>query len=604
MAFNSMTYPFSYSFDSVYPKSRTMKNLIYFYLVLSIVSPFADAKKQDQKSNENLEYKDEHWLSAINKTKEDWKAAQEDYISRMNQYYQAAYYLNYYDEQVKTLEANIKDLQSEVEASTAKKKTEGLNENTIRALDEKIHNDNLTLLRLNKSLENAKEPRDRAAAQIKVFDPESSRQDLDQAAKTAYNNISINDSKWTHRAEVIEKETADGKVSDKKLKKLNELAQDQAKAAFHGEVGLAVTPKITQENKKLVAEKKQAEQKPVEQVSAAAVETKVAEPKKVEEAPTSKDVVKTTYAPVSEDQTQKAATAKTLVPETVRAPSSDCDTAQAEIVRTLLSKGNNPKAFSDMVYLAQLKMAYRIAAQKPPASTIESLVKQQGLQASAKASYADDQTNFKKDLTALYEKYGEGADLGKQSLLGEKEANYTKMRLNNDSASAVILYLSKNEQNSSVPFTEQDAAAVWAQQKLAKQYAPGTANYGLLNFSTRVCQMFKDGSCSNPVSKSILDPAKVESDYQARSQKLEASIQQAGAQILKEHPDCFSKEGCEKEGFKLGSIDIEAIKSKIAQLVGKGSLDGNGSKVEVDASLTKAQSGDLTIYLKSPSPSQ
>jgi hypothetical protein len=49
----------------------------------------------------------------------------------------------------------------------------------------------------------------------------------------------------------------------------------------------------------------------------------------------------------------------------------------------------------------------------------------------------------------------------------------------------------------------------------------------------------------------------------------------------------------------LGMKDLEKLKSKLAEVVAKSTVDGVEGKVEVDPTRTVAKGGDLTIYLKS-----
>ena len=245
-------------------------------------------------------------------------------------------------------------------------------------------------------------------------------------------------------------------------------------------------------------------------------------------------------------------------------------------------------------------MAYRLAEPKPAVKTIESFINEKKLQGSVKDAYKDDK--FKTALTSLYDQYGKVNDIEKQTLMGSKQMDYNKVRLNNESASAVILYLSTNENAPKLAFTEQDAAAVWAQQKLIQDqgFKVGSADYNLMSFNTRVCQMFKVGACSDGKGKLTFDTAKIESDYNDLKKKLEDSIQAAGADAVKKSPKCFNSDKCDTaKPLTLGSADIEAIKGKLSELVGKGSIGTSDSKIEVDASQTKAKNGDLTIYLKS-----
>ena len=192
-------------------------------------------------------------------------------------------------------------------------------------------------------------------------------------------------------------------------------------------------------------------------------------------------------------------------------------------------------------------------------------------------------------------------DLTRINLLSEKEPHYKKLRLNNDSASAVILHLSQTEKDPAIPFNQTDAAAVWALQKIITDsgYKVGSEGYNMLSFNTRLCRFFKDGSCTDAKNKTLRTPQDLKAEFEQKNSAFEQSIQAAGTEMIKAHPECFNTDVCETtKPLTLGNTDLESIKGKLADLVGKGSLDGIDNKVEVDPSRTTGKQSNITLYLK------
>ncbi len=281
-----------------------------------------------------------------------------------------------------------------------------------------------------------------------------------------------------------------------------------------------------------------------------------------------------------------------------------CDDAQIAVVEALLKSGGNQKAFAAMVELAELKMVYRIANQPPPPiNTIEKYVSGSGLQQKIK-----DQADFEQTLVDTYKNYGEEKDVERiknsLSFLKDKPLSYQKQyRLDNDSASALVLYLSKFEANApkGLEFTETDAAALWALGQISERKSSdpkfkkfGTNN-NLLNYSVRVCHQLSDGSCSKgPVGNLSVDDLKATHDQ--KEKELNDAIQVAVKAVKDQYPQCFTGD-CDTNPAL--PAEIVGIKKKLNELVIKGSLSKkDGAKFSIDAEKTKFIGGNLTLTLE------
>jgi hypothetical protein len=276
-----------------------------------------------------------------------------------------------------------------------------------------------------------------------------------------------------------------------------------------------------------------------------------------------------------------------------------CDQAYAEIVKLLLKKDHHPKAFADLIHLAQLKLAYRMTDPKLNLNTLESYVEKEGLHNKAKDGLKDGTSDFSKSLTGLYSKYGITEDAELISKF-EKTPGYVKSRLNNETASAVLLYLSKNEKEPALPISESEVAAVWAMKRLMKDKKPGSADYNLLNFSTRLCQYFKDRSCGSG-SRPALSQAQIKQDHDTLDKKLVEKLTKASEKWARDpaYHACFKEQVCDPNGqVVLGLDEIEKLKSKLAEVVARDKVDGESGAVEIDPTKTLSKGGDLTLYLK------
>jgi hypothetical protein len=277
---------------------------------------------------------------------------------------------------------------------------------------------------------------------------------------------------------------------------------------------------------------------------------------------------------------------------------SKCDEAE-QVLADLLLKGNNSKVFSDMVYLAQLKMAYRLAGAKPSVSTIEAYLNQQKLTDGIRAA-----NNLKDDLVKAYVKYGITADMDTLNSLNlfdaGKRLNYgkgtTAVRLDNHGASAAVLYLSQVDGNkddkdkTALDFTEADAASVWALEKFAENKGRQSADQNLLRFSTRICRMFKNGCGGSGTTFNLGDVETIKTEYEAKESAFKTSVEDQIKNLSTEQKLCFEKD-CPSSGAKIA--DIEKVKTALTKAVMSGSI---GTSI-IDESATKA-TGDGTIVIK------
>jgi hypothetical protein len=242
-----------------------------------------------------------------------------------------------------------------------------------------------------------------------------------------------------------------------------------------------------------------------------------------------------------------------------------------------------------MIKLSQLKMAYRLSSDNPPSSTIEQYLNKSGLA----AIRAD--SGFPEKLKSVYESYGITADLESLKKLGLFDSKVTALnyhgkgpvRLDNQSASAAVLYLSLQDANkapkSALDFSEADAAAVWALGKFStaqtgKDWKTKSENTNLLSFNTRVCQMFDqgagDGSCGNGKNRfKLKDTASIQKSYEDRSKSFRDQVDRSVAKLEDEAKLCFTEQ-CADKRVVLKSDAVEAAKKALTQAVMGGSVSG------------------------------
>jgi hypothetical protein len=545
---------------------------------------------------------EETWGKGGRENKGAWDSQKQWYQNVMANYYYSVYEYQLFDTRVTNLTNRATFLQQEVD----KPKSKRLFGATSDSWDANVDKLKAELIETNKQIKEMTETRQSLSDVMKAIDPKKIKEKLDDSAITAFENANVNHKKknFLSASKPVLKETTQNGVSIKTLNQLQSEADERARAAFTEKYPEAPTPasaRFFQPTPPVVNQNAVVENLvPVESEKAKVAPLVVEEKKVIPIIPVA--VVEKAKA-ANEPLEQKGVPVVSLKNKDVAqgSPSEkECDKAKAEIVRALLAKGKRPKAFSEMIYLAQLKMAYRLADQKPP-KTLEDFVKNAGLQAQIKGAMAGDTSEFKKSITDLYTKYGMAQDLNQISLFSEKGPHYKKVRLNNDSASAVILHLSQTEKNPVLPFNQTDAAAVWAMQKIIKDngYKVGDGDYNMLSFNTRLCRFFKDSSCTDGKNKELRTTEKLKSKFDEENSAFEKAIQSAGTEMIKAYPQCFNTDVCDTpKPLTLGDADLESIKGKLAELVGKGSLDGIESKVEVDPSKTTGKDGNLTIYLK------
>ncbi len=530
----------------------------------------------------------------------DWEEAKSKYEDGMANYYYAGYVYDLYAGKVKSLLTR----EDEIKTQLANPKPPGLNAATDQAWNRKINNLKLELTKVEAERKSQEVVLGQAEKIFKANTPEDLRKELDAAAKVARYNAENNDKKNIRKGRKILNETLpEGEASPVSVNQITLEANRRAREEFtvrypyetvpgtrrqlavveSGGVGSGTGSGIAQYSN-LFAETKGS--------STSTTPTPTATP-----VPVASNGNVTTATPTPTATPLTGVTAAVEDGKTVVGPA--CDQAYAEIVKLLLSKNHHPKAFADMVHLAQLKLAYRMTDPKMDVKTLEAYAKKAGLHTSVKDGLKDPGSDFSKSLTTIYSKFGVEADAGLIKNF-EREPGYIKARLNNESASAVLLYLSKNEKEPVLPIQESDAAAVWAMKSLMKDKKPGSADYNLLSFSTRLCRYFKDSSCGGS-SRTPASIDQIKKDHDTLDQEFSKKISKASEKWARDpaYKVCFEKEYCNvNEPVVLGMKDIERLKSKLAEVVGKSSVDGIEGKVEVDASKTLAKGGDLTLYLK------
>ncbi len=550
----------------------------------------------------------------------DWEEAKVKYEEGMANYYYAGYVYDLYSSKVKTLLLREEQIKNEL----TKTKPPGLNAPTDEAWNRKINNLKLELTKVETERKTQEVTLKQAEGVFVANSPETLRKDLDAAAKVARYNAENNDKKDIRKGRKILNETLPtGEASPLAMNQItfaaNRKARDEFTVRYPDESvpgsrrELAVVSSPDESDSKLgtgtltnpglsqfgnvVSERKIVDPLPILPTK---IETRTLPLPSFPSFPS--------FPPVTLSNTSISAPGVkngTIVEGPTAEPSKgavgpDCDQAYAEIVKLLLSKEHHPKAFADMIHLAQLKLAYRMTDPKMDVKTLEGYVKKSNLHTSVKDGLKDANSDFSKSLNTIYSKFGVEADAGLIKNF-EREPGYVKARLNNESASAVLLYLSKNEKDAVLPIQESDAAAVWAMKSLMKDKKPGSSDYNLLNFSTRLCQYFKDSSCGSG-SRTPASLEQIKKDHEAKDKDFSEKLSKASEKWARDpaYKICFEKEYCDvNQPVVLGMKDLEKLKSKLAEVVAKSTVDGVEGKVEVDPTRTVAQGGDLTIYLKS-----
>ena len=527
-----------------------------------------------------------------------WEEAKAKYEDGMANYYYAGYVYDLYSAKVKSLTLQEDQIKNEL----TKPKPPGLNAPTDEAWNRKINNLKLELTKVEAERKAQEVTLKQVEGVFVANSPEFLRKELDAAAKTARYNAENNDKKDIRKGRRILNETVTtGEASPLAMNQITLEANRRARDEFT----LRYPEEPVPGSRRQLA------------VVSSPVESDSGTGKGSASAPGLTQIVNVVSEvsrglnPRPEVKTDVKVEVKpevNLLPTLEVKPNASpkesvgpaCDQAYAEIVKLLLSKDHHPKAFADMVHLAQLKLAYRMTDPKMDVKTLEAYVKKSNLHTSVNGGLKDANSDFSKSLNTIYSKFGVEADAGLIKNF-EREPGYVKARLNNESASAVLLYLSKNEKDAALPIQESDAAAVWAMKSLMKDKKPGSADYNLLNFSTRLCQYFKDASCGSG-SRTPASLEQIKKDHETKDKDFSEKLSKASEKWARDpaYKICFEKEYCDvNQPVVLGMKDLEKLKSKLAEVVAKSTVDGVEGKVEVDPTRTVAKGGDLTIYLKS-----
>jgi hypothetical protein len=578
----------------------SLKSILFTSFLLVLIA--IPAMAEDPPSG----YQRPRWRKAMRATHSAWDDAKTKYEEGMANYYYAAYVYDLYDSKVKALSAKEDQLKTEL----SKPKPPGLNAQTDEAWNRKINNLKLDLAKVQAERTGHEATLKQAELSFKTNSPELLRKELDEAAKIARYNAENNDKKDIRKGRKILNETLpSGEASYLAVNQITLEANRRARDEFIMRYPEEEVPG-TRRRLAVISD-------PVGTGTPSGRSTGIGSGigsgsgtidiigivSDVKGVPISYGNQNTPTPTPTPNLMVTASTSPTVTPTAT--PVADktggpaCDQAYAEIVKLLLSKDHYPKAFADMIHLAQLKLAYRMTDPKMSVKTLEAYVKKNNLHASVKSGIQDTSSEFSKSLTTLYSKFGIEGDTGLIKNF-EREPGYVKARLNNESASAVMLYLSKNEKDVDLPIQESDAAAVWAMKSLMKDKKVGSADYNLLNFSTRLCQYFKDSSCGSG-SRTPASLEQIKKDHDTKDKLFAEKLSKASEKWARDpaYKVCFEKEYCNvNEPVVLGMKDIENLKSKLAEVVAKSSVEGLEGKVEVDPSRTLSKGGDLTLYLK------
>ena len=293
-------------------------------------------------------------------------------------------------------------------------------------------------------------------------------------------------------------------------------------------------------------------------------------------------------------QTKSTAPIVAVAPPTT-AVATNCDKAKVEVAKAILKDPKNSGIFSKMVKLSSLKMAYAMAKDSGNKNSLEEYAN--------KLAINKDDATFKASISDLYLTYGAPSDQGTlEKLNNDKKYNYYdhKVRLTNDNASALALYIaSTSDKTDPMSLTTQDAAVIWAQQKVfqSKKMAIGLKNDtqgNLLNFSTQVYHLINFGT------DKTTDQLKAR--YEKNSSEIKNTILSAVKGLKSDEQQCFKDVAslpCNTNSVSLGSESLQGIQGKLAQLVSTGSLVSDDVKLDLDLdSGVTTKDGVITIQAK------
>lgn len=170
----------------------------------------------------------------------------------------------------------------------------------------------------------------------------------------------------------------------------------------------------------------------------------------------------------------------------------------------------------------------------------------------------------------------------------------TSIRLKNDNASALVLFLSKQQnQNDKFSLSSSDAATIWAVEKLrseaekkdASKFKVGGPDGNQLNFSSRVFALL---DFNRPKDLAL----KLNEKETRVSKAFEEALASLDQQELKK---CL---GCETAPA-LDAKLLNELKDSVAQLAIQGSTGHDSDAVSIDASKTVLNEGQVILRLKS-----
>ncbi len=273
-------------------------------------------------------------------------------------------------------------------------------------------------------------------------------------------------------------------------------------------------------------------------------------------------------------------------------PANPCDLARVELTQLILK--NNPDLLSKMVNLAAIKMAYRMTGDKAHLRTLEEY--------SAKYQ-AGMNGKFSARLQSFYQTYGRAADQSQINRIFNPKTSYYKpsLRLDNGSASAVLLYLSaKSDSKDKYAITEGDAAAVWAQSQVfsVKKMKIGEAEANQLNFSSQVYRLVGKILPSNGPG---LTQAQLEAQIRTQQKEIYTAIENNVNKLKEEQKKACPQTvaNCAAEDLKLGGLSLSEVQRHLATAVSKSATDAekNSAPVKIDFEKTSASNGVIDLKL-------
>ncbi|NDF14594.1 hypothetical protein EB061_04645, partial [bacterium] len=274
-----------------------------------------------------------------------------------------------------------------------------------------------------------------------------------------------------------------------------------------------------------------------------------------------------------------------------------CDEAKMKVVQLLL-KGENSQIFAKMVELTELKMVLLLSSSSDSKDkTGDSRTLEGWLKSKNEYFSKAKENDFKDQLSTLYTSFGRSVDQDKIdkviAKISEGKQEYWKARLDNESASAMLLYLSKYNILGAPKIEASDAATIWALQKIRENNGTHSVNQkkavqqGKLNFTTRVCQKLGSPKCLGQAETFVLNESKIkemQNTREERENELTKAIEAAVRTIKddQKYLDCFMKCNTDEKWPAM----IQDVKFKLAAFIAKGDAQVGSETLEIDPTKT------------------